>query len=455
MLMLGFGWFAVRQAGEALQRGRLEEARRLLCQPAAQGHRKSWELLQQVAQGFVDRGEEYLENGDTANAWNDLVAAEQTGVQSDSATIQLRQELTKRGLAEIREQMDAAEPARAMEIIGQLRHRSVKEAELKGLEDAAKSWVQAREQAARGEFAQALQTIERARKQVPGQLDALEQFVAGLEQKLQKFADCLVYLHDAVRHRDWREVVRISEQALAMAPQHLEAKKAQAMAWKTIQPETVASSPRLRETSEYPAAKPNERFLLWIDGVGGFLVCLGTKVTLGQATQDTYVDIPLFADVSRLHASLTRDTEGYLLEATRSMLVNGTESERVLLQSGDRITLGGSCQLQFRQPVPVSTSARLDLVSGHRLPLTVDGVLLMADTLVMGPGTQVHVSMPDIMESIVLYRHREGLGVRCTGNFSVNGERCHERGVLPAHATVTGDDFSFAIEPVGATIGRV
>ena len=64
-------------------------------------------------------------------------------------------------------------------------------------------------------------------------------------------------------------------------------------------------------------------FYLWIDGVGGYLVCLNNRITLGQATPDAAVDVPLLADVSRLHATLTRDPEGYLLHALRPARVNG------------------------------------------------------------------------------------------------------------------------------------
>jgi hypothetical protein len=263
-------------------------------------------------------------------------------------------------------------------------------------------------------------------------------------------------LHEAAEHREWREVVRLSEQALAVSPQHLEARKARARAWRVLDPQTVASAPRPVEPVEEktPQPAPGQRFLLWIDGIGGYLVCLGNHVTLGQATPDAYVDIPLFADVSRIHASLTRDTEGYVLEATRPLQVNNQIVDRALLQSGDRVTLGTSCQLQFRQPVPVSASARLDVVSGHRLPLTVDGVLLMADTLVLGPGSQVHVSMPDLEEPIILYRYKDGLGVRHARNISIDGRRYAERGLLGPKSTVTGDDFAFTIEPVGTELGR-
>jgi hypothetical protein len=160
------------------------------------------------------------------------------------------------------------------------------------------------------------------------------------------------------------------------------------------------------------------------------------------------VDIPLLADVSRAHATLTRDADGgYLLEALRPLQVNGRVADKALLQPEDRITLGSSCQLRFRQPVPVSTTARLELASGHRLPLALDGVLLMADTLVIGPGSQSHVEAPELQNQVILYRNKEALGVRCAGAFTIDSQDCRDRGNLGSNSKVKGDDFAFAVEP--------
>src|SRR5262249_18137052 len=155
------------------------------------------------------------------------------------------------------------------------------------------------------------------------------------------------------------------------------------------------------------------------------------------------VDIPLFADVSRHHATLTRDTEGYLLEAVRGLSVNGKPTEKALLQTGDRMTLGASCQLQFRQPVPVSATARIDLASGHRLPQAVEAVILMADTLVLASGSQAHVTVPELRQPVVLFRQKGALGIRHAGPFTVDGEKCSERGQLGPESRVVGEDFSF------------
>jgi hypothetical protein len=280
-----------------------------------------------------------------------------------------------------------------------------------------------------------------------------------LEGHRDGFAELVKQLHEASEAGRWRDVLDLADKVLAVAPQHAEARKVRAMAWKAAEPATVVTRPPLplppKTESQGEKVEPPQRFLLWVDGVGGYLVCLANRVTLGQATPDGYVDVPLFADVSRLHAAVTREDGSYLLEAVRPVQVNGQPAEKALLRPNDRITLGTTCQLQFRQPAPVSASARLDLVSGQRLPLSVDGVVLMADTLLLGPGQQVHVNVPDLKHPVVLYRQKDGLGVRCPGPFLIDGHRCQERGLLRPTSSVTGEDFCLALEPLGTKVGRV
>src|SRR5438034_395576 len=189
-----------------------------------------------------------------------------------------------------------------------------------------------------------------------------------------------------------------------------------------------------------PASPP--RHLLWIDGVGGFLLCLEPRVTLGHASAKPAPDVPLLADVSRLHAALQRDAEGYALEAFRPTRVNGQEAERATLRSGDRLTLGASCQLVFAQPLPVSASARLDLVSGHRLAHPVASALLMADTLVLSGGTRGHVTIPDLAQPIIVFRSKDALAVRYEGVMEIDGQTLRGRAQLEPGRTVTLGEVS-------------
>ncbi len=155
-----------------------------------------------------------------------------------------------------------------------------------------------------------------------------------------------------------------------------------------------------------PTSNTPGPFLLWIDGVGGYLVCLQPRLTLGQAGAVPVPDLAILADVARHHATLHRDNEVFFLEALRKTAINGQPVERAFLHSGDRLTLGGACQLLFTQPVPVSGSARLDLVSGQRWQYPVEAVLLMAETLVVGPGPQAHVVAAELAQPLVLFRGR-------------------------------------------------
>jgi hypothetical protein len=448
--MAGFAWLTHRQAQEAIKHGRLDDALRLLTQPGAAGRRGHAALLARLARAYGERGERALRQDDAESAWRDLLHAEQLQT-ADPAADRLRQALTRLGVAEVRSLLQTGEPARAEDAAGRLRNKLARSPELQVLEEAARGWLAARQRAAAGDFAPALDDLARVRRLLPGVL-ALERERADLEQRRQKFAALLLRLHEASEAGRWRDVIEAAEEVLTLAPQHAEARKARGRAWKAVEPVTVAARPA--EPPPVPPADdgPAQRYLLWIDGVGGYLLCLGPRVTLGQATPETTVDVPLVADVSRLHASLTRDGEGYVLESARGLKVNGQPTTRALLRPNDRATLGASCQFRFRQPVPVSATARLDLVSGHRLPMGVDGVLLMAETLILGPGEQAHVAMPDLKNPIVFFRHKDGLGLRHAGGLVIDGKKSPERTPLGPRALVSGDDFSFAVEPVGARL---
>jgi tetratricopeptide (TPR) repeat protein len=348
--------------------------------------------------------------------------------------------------------LQAAETGRAEEAIARLRQRGVRSPELQVLEEAVKGWGLARTLAARGEFSPAVEAAERARRLL-GANRLLELFHSELLRRRESFAELLGKLHEAANEERWREVLELAEQVLAVAPEHGEARALRSRAWQAVGPATVVTTAAPGVGRDPAGEILAPRFLLWIDGVGGYLVCLGARLTFGQAALDAHVDVPLVADVSRLHATLTRDSEGYLLEAVRPIQVNGQSATRALLQAGDRVTLGTSCQFLFRLPVPGSTTARLDLVSGHRLPLAVDGVLLLAETLVLGGEAPSHVTVPELKEPVVLFRNKDGLGVRHKGKLWVDGQESGGRSLLGPQATVTGDDFAFAIEPAGARLG--
>ena len=489
-------WLTVRQAREALRSGHPETARKLLDPYLQEGYRKAVAMTPEIARGYRLRAEKALRLDDADAAWKDLLAAESL-VTTDPELTQLRATLTKLGIAQCRAALLTGYPIHVLETLARLKQRTAHHPDFLGYEEAAREWVLAIELADRGDFSAATATLDRGRARVTSDVHSgFDTYKAELLRRHDQFREAVVRLHEAAETQRWTDVLRAADDVTAAAPDHRDAGNLKARAWAAIQtgsglmpalPKTlppnsgdevelawaglaaVGGPAAVAATKVYPVQpddrpKPVDapvlrtggptsgvpkRFVLWIDGVGGYLVCLGQRIGFGQATGNAPVDVPLFADVSRLHAELTRDGEGYVLESGRELMVNGQATTRAVLTSGDRVTLGGTCQFVFHRPVPISPSARLELVSGHRLPLAVDGILLMAENLIFGPTGAVHVPMPDASGNVILYRTKDGLGLRHDGPFKVDNRPCQERAPLPIPCFVTADSFTFAVEAVG------
>jgi hypothetical protein len=174
------------------------------------------------------------------------------------------------------------------------------------------------------------------------------------------------------------------------------------------------------------------------------------QIVLGRAGADSHADVPVMGDLSRHHATLVRDGDGYVLRASQPTFINGQVVESAVpVHDGDVIRLGSTVELEFRQPSPVSATARLAIVSRHRLPLAVDGVLLMAETCIIGSSPQAHIPAPGMDDPIVLYRQGAALWCRASGGFEVDGRACAARAPLTLQSSVLGDGFSFSLEPLG------
>jgi len=190
-----------------------------------------------------------------------------------------------------------------------------------------------------------------------------------------------------------------------------------------------------------------DRFLLWIDAVGGYWVTLSDEVVIGQPTAD--VDVPILGDISKRHARICRDGEGYLIEALRPVHVNGqpvqgrtTLSDRAIIRLGDRV------ELRFRRPHALSTTARLEFVTGHRTQPSSDAVLLMAETCVLGPSGHSHVVCHNWPNEVVVFRRHGELFCRTPGTMEIDGVETRRRGLITQSSRVQGDRFSFSLESI-------
>ena len=191
------------------------------------------------------------------------------------------------------------------------------------------------------------------------------------------------------------------------------------------------------------------RFMVWIDGVGAYLLCPGERVTVGGPADGESADVALLANLSRRHASFIRSGEGYVLEAHGPVRVEGrTIVERTCLNSGYRIELGSGVLLRFRLPSALSATAVLDFLSVHRPARSVDGVVLLEQACLLGPGGENHINCPDWPESVLLFRRRRQLWCKSRGDLFVDGMPARDGRPLKPGSIVTGADLRFRLEAI-------
>ena len=192
---------------------------------------------------------------------------------------------------------------------------------------------------------------------------------------------------------------------------------------------------------------PKEQRALWIDGVGGFALVEEDEVIIGQAVPSATVDITIVGDLSRQAASLRRSGGDYVIQPLQSMSIDGTPVDRPqLLQDGNEILIGSRVKLRFVKPNALSATARLDMVSLNRFKPHVDGILLLADSCVLGPNAGSHVLCPSWNNELLLFKHSSGLHFRTLEEVNVDGKPTQGQIPVTAGMRIDGSDFSLSVE---------
>ena len=202
------------------------------------------------------------------------------------------------------------------------------------------------------------------------------------------------------------------------------------------------------------------RYMAWIDGVGNWLIVTSPEMTIGRATGGTgplarisepdEADCSLVANLSRKHIRLERDEESYVLEARSTTSVNGRPVEdRIVLPNECSIELNSGVRLGFSVPTQLSASARVRFESSHRPQTAVSGVILMADTCVLGPGPQSHIRCESWPESVILVRTADGIRLKSQLPLLVDGRYSTTKQIVSNGQVVRGPDgVQFRLEPL-------
>jgi hypothetical protein len=198
------------------------------------------------------------------------------------------------------------------------------------------------------------------------------------------------------------------------------------------------------------STKMPDRFMLWVDAVGAYLVCLQNEIALGQpASAGATPDVPILGDLSRRHAVIRREGESYWIEALRPVQVDGRAvAHHTPLLEGSTIDLGAGVRLKFRRPHPLSSTARLEFASRHRTQPSTNGILLMAETCILGPAHTSHVVTSNWEHEVVLFRKADELCCRTSAKIRIDGMAWRGGNALKPRSRVEGEEFAFSLEPV-------
>ena len=192
----------------------------------------------------------------------------------------------------------------------------------------------------------------------------------------------------------------------------------------------------------------SERYMLWIDGVGAWQLLAGHEFLIGGPTMEQKpADICLMANLSRRHATLKRSGEDWFIHPHQSTVISGKSiTSQTLLRTGDAICLAERVRLGFRIPSVLSGSALIDFESHHRPSHSLNGIILMTDSVLLGPRKDHHICCPEWSDMIVIYHQDGQLKCRSRMAMSVNGERVRDSAALNDGAIVSGEEFRFRIE---------
>lgn len=531
----------LKQARNALQDGRLDEAFTIATDRQVREHRGGQQILEELVKPFLERGSRNLADGRLKEALMDAERAIESGGNRPEA-LALR-EKAQQALAEERSvkrrDLELIESARRHVRDGSLwnvkrlleeaspgsseAERVQREAETRE-NRAARAIARAREELDRGEIVEALtsaaEAVASARRHdgLPALLFDLKKAAAARieesvrEGRIPAASDLLARLEpvagESLEVRALGDVLDVAEKARAAfrASDHatlrihlrkmrrlvpgaewveesLESIEAIEASLTTLRtgplgcdgaalpargvpgdllgavtmpvndgrPEAARDAPRSGPRTYDPAMEGQARgggskMLLWVDGVGTYLVLTAPRVTLGRTGSSARPDIPLAADIPGIAAEIVRIEDDYFVVGSQGPVrIGGHATDRKLLASGDEIDLGSRCRLRFHLPTALSSTAVLALGKGQRIHGDVRNVVLLKEHLILGPRGKSHVEAGAATRKVVISRESRGMVCRAEEDILVGDRSSGREAVIPPGARVQVGDLTFTL----------
>lgn len=195
-----------------------------------------------------------------------------------------------------------------------------------------------------------------------------------------------------------------------------------------------------------PPRSSRER-ILWVDGVGGFQLVEAEEIVIGQAIPGSDADVHVVGDLSRRAVVLRRSGSDFLVQPLQETFLDDQLIDRPQLLSREcELRVGARVRLRFTQPTPLSGTARLQLSSVHRFQPRVDGVLLLAESCIIGPTRGSHIYCPHWTSELILFKHPGGWFIRTLDEVEVNGQLETGQILVSPGMRLRGPGYSLSLE---------
>jgi len=503
-------WFRRKnEIQDAISTGKLDRAidltSRLGDSKAAQTYHR------QLTEALVHRANAAADSDDYLLAWQSLSQATILTVPQQIQMVSLATEqLQNQTLQQADAMLQAGQNQQAADLVKLLADRDLSNSQSDRIGTVAQLLNTTDELTLAGKLEDAIDRLKSAQHLYPS-LTGLETQIASHQECEQRLGSLTQALQTAALACKWNEVCQLCDQILKIAPQHEIAAGARRHAAQRAKRRTsvgsrltnVPDSPEqegrvvvkplppanqnLKDTAvmqaESPAVSggPTEprptssgrltgltesdlateqdfrlavqasSFLIWVDGVGGYLVCTKPVNFIGQAGGSSNVSIPLQADIRQRHVRLETVAGRHLIQPLGPVAVAGREvpvDESIAINSGQQISLDGKVELLYRQDHPLSKSARLDFVSRHRTLPWSDGVILAGQSIILGPNPNNHVFCPSWKADLILFQRNDQWLAKSKIAFCVDDQPLATESEVHFDSRLFGDNFSLKLEAV-------
>jgi hypothetical protein len=433
------------------------------------------QLSQDLAGRLVERARDRMAGGQSQAGWQDLTKAARLGA-AEAEVAEIRRLQADDRLTRAIELLASGDTAAAKTELDRMHERNLGGNERRAWQMIANHIDNADQRSVKGELSVAIESLEKGKRLIPVETGAavirqLTNRVERLRAEAPRLLELDARLHKAVAAADWTEALAAAEAVLELAPQHTAARQVRHRAWQAVGMEVTRAhapgrSPQrgfgkwqaMASTHAHPRSgkadtvtdrKPGKRLVAWIDAVGGFLVCLGDEIVLGQPSADGSVDVPFLADLSRRHAIIRREGEAYVLTPLQRTTIDGQLlKESIVLRDKTVVKLGDAVELRFRKPHALSNTAVLEVLSHHKTEPAVNGIVLMSESCILGPQSHSHVRCRGWESDLVLFRRGDELMCRTQAPIEVDGQTCVGQAALAGNCRIESEEFALSLEEI-------